>query len=92
MNEMVERVALVMRKAVDGESDPDYWREVARAAIEAMREPTQPMEDLGDGYMGCAAFAITVWHAMIDRSLGKDYDFPSDGLPVSLAKAPSPAS
>lgn len=47
MSEMVERVA----KALAGwdwdscPNDHDRWRSDARAAIEAMREPTQPMRD-----------------------------------------------
>jgi hypothetical protein len=84
MNEMVERVALVIRKAADGhetleapldytgESAPDLWRENAREVIAAMREPTWPMIDAGNEHDASSY----IWKAMIDEAL----------------KAPSPAS
>ncbi len=78
--EMVERVA----RALD-EAQPRYeprhdlvdLRVMARAAIEAMREPTEAMKsaDLGNGHT-CAGYldmysAPTVYRAMIDAALGK---------------------
>jgi len=41
--------------------------ELARAAVEAMREPTDAMAD--DGYRALARGADAVWQAMIDKAL-----------------------
>lgn len=41
MNEIVNRIAM----AICGASQHEDWHEMARAAIEAMREPTQAMID-----------------------------------------------
>lgn len=78
MSEMVERVArAIALEDLDPETraavDPDVWfvaesyYDLARAAIEAMREPTGAMED--------AAFSSTLtipkrgYQAMIDAAL-----------------------
>lgn len=75
MSEMVERVA----KAIDRVStamnphrtDQELLEAAARAAIEAMREPTDEMlaslkEDWWDNET-----PLTVWQAMIDGALAK---------------------
>lgn len=82
MSEMVERVARAM--AVSRGFPPDellgcgakngqaIWRayeEYARAALEAMREPTEAMKRLF-----CSArpeSPRTVWHEVIDAALGE---------------------
>lgn len=67
MSDIINRVADALAKHVAVERSPN-WRDVARDAIEAMREPTKEMidaawadamgEDAGD-----------VWRAMIDAAL-----------------------
>jgi hypothetical protein len=84
---MIERVARALHSRVDDRlwTDPrvamlerDEWRDLARAAIEAMREPTEAMVDRfvsralcvsvhGDG--GWSAYAREQWQAMIDAAL-----------------------
>ena len=70
MSEMVERVA----RAVQPIADPGgHWttcEDIARAAIEAMREPTEGMIQAGwttNGYRGDMTKAE--WSAMIDAAL-----------------------
>jgi hypothetical protein len=73
MSEMVERVARAI--AYSETADPEIWSafvEVARAAIEAMREPTEQMADIGDTATGYPIYAVsgyTVWRSMIDEAL-----------------------
>lgn len=73
---MIEKVARVLC-----ERDPEAalsgadWRgyaDDARAAIEAMREPTWPMEESGwESYPKVGEFPVPaeLWEAMIDRAL-----------------------
>lgn len=49
------------------ESDRSRCRGYARAAIEAMKEPTDAMAD--DGYRAIAGGADAVWFAMIEAAL-----------------------
>lgn len=69
MSEMVERVAKAIREAHVGR--PMYelvnTEDLARAAIEAMREPTPDMVSEGDDYR--AFSSRTTWQAMIDEAL-----------------------
>lgn len=67
MSEMVERVARVLseRHSVDLAMGAIVWEDMARAAIEAMREPTEAMERKGDE----SDLSIFVWQAMIDEAL-----------------------
>lgn len=89
MSEMIERVARVIHEnhAFDsiGEHTPwdevndvfshaqDDYRKVARAAIEAMREPTQEMKDVGLRDPGSGGpdpgYETEVWQAMLDEAL-----------------------
>ena len=54
----------------------NYWYDLARVAIEAMREPTEAaMKDCADDNSGapyCAdhSFLIEQWNKMIDAALG----------------------
>ena len=51
--------------------DPESFDRLAKAAVSAMRDPTEEMVEAGDG----ARFdlsAIFVWQAMIDKLLDKD--------------------
>jgi hypothetical protein len=81
---MIDRVAQAMYGFTLYNADPDdaaYWREKARLAIEAMREPTHEMQDEGDCYMpmikpsildpGLTGFDVAgdVWRGMIDAAL-----------------------
>lgn len=75
---MVERVARAIqsadfemsRKAVRGEDTGDEYTVLARAAIEAMREPTREMDDAGrdNNFM---RYATPAWQAMIDAALNE---------------------
>lgn len=77
MSEMVERVAkaiVARRKLPSGCSiNWDCFREDARAAIEAMREPTEEMKNIDPAYYGrcptCGGVEQS-WPAMIDAALG----------------------
>lgn len=82
MNEMVERVAIAIFEACpykDSQNFQDHddrykhnVRSYARAAIEAMREPTDAMSlGLPDGYKPGSHSATQIWRAMIDAALGK---------------------
>lgn len=46
-----------------------YWREQARAAIAAMREPTEDMCMIGEDLGEVHAAAAQIWRAMIDAAL-----------------------
>lgn len=83
---MIERVAAAIKKMADYDGDSAFggspevsnWSAVARAAIEAMREPTAPMyiagseanhttmDNDGDGDGGGM---VAAWRAMIDAAL-----------------------
>jgi hypothetical protein len=69
---MVERVAAVLRQELDHYSNfgEGVFEDVARAAISAMREPTEEMS--GTVYFkGDDISASAVWREMIDRALGQ---------------------
>jgi hypothetical protein len=81
---MVERVARALHQVADDRSSPDCkvpWGEClpnyhaliledARAAIEAMREPTDLMGNgLPVGYRPGSMSAREIWSAMIDEAL-----------------------
>ena len=71
MSEMIERVAKAILKAYSEDPWEDlnkHWREVytteARAAIEAMRKPTEAMI-LNSNTHSC----LSIWQSMIDEAL-----------------------
>ncbi len=80
-NEMVERVARAMRaREWDGDywneadmSDKEYWLASARAAIEAMREPTEAMIDavqdlsIGEQENWQKCWGIAIEAALVDQ-------------------------
>jgi hypothetical protein len=82
MSEIVKRVARALAKAEGYQYDPHPYDERARAAIKAMREPTEamlgrlldggdrifPMSTLGEFYGSGAALAEN-YRAMIDSIL-----------------------
>jgi hypothetical protein len=71
MSEMMERVALAIAETVagPGAQPKGNWLVAARAAIAAMREPTQPMRGVGElADVDGLRFEL-VWQAMIDAAL-----------------------
>jgi hypothetical protein len=79
MSEMVERVGAALRKACLKEYGTNWGNDVAwrfaRAALVAMREPTEGMKTIGDraslryGAHDCEVPMSDVWRAMIDEAL-----------------------
>jgi len=76
MSEMIDRVAMALKQVWEaGDKNPEYG-ELARAAIEAMREPTEAMiqaaknTDYGSDDFG--AGPSTHWHEMIDAALASN--------------------
>lgn len=71
MSEMVERVAESLRASMPGLTNPEAWpwKTLARAAIEAMREPTEDMADAGAIETNSEEDAIECWKAMIEEAL-----------------------
>lgn len=73
MIKMVDRVARALAKAADDDyvTHMEFWQLYARAAIEAMRTPTDAMEYAGatvaDNIANVEAEAC--WQAMIDAAL-----------------------
>lgn len=79
---MVERVARAIREnddACGGERHGQYWDDLARAALEAMREPTPTMlraavdNDNGDVYgeTGFIGNLKIMWGSAIDAALSE---------------------
>lgn len=71
---MIERVARAIAKGEYGENVDDVWHtciDDARAAIEAMREPTEAMLDAGYGAEPTGAALVAPWEAMIDAALAE---------------------
>jgi hypothetical protein len=69
---MIERVGNVIaaRLTIAIATGNLSMQDIARAAIEAMRNPTDAMEDVGnamDGEVG----ALTTWQSMIDAALNE---------------------
>ena len=76
MTDMVERVAKAITEAFEREGrvfDDGQAETLARAAIEAMREPTEAMTKAGDlpGWDDSVSVGLSgeVWNAMIDAAL-----------------------
>lgn len=74
MSEMVERVARKIgdelslhKQGLDWVDKDGPIQRAARAAIEAMREPTQEMVTVAEKQW--SAYAAPVWRAMIDAAL-----------------------
>jgi hypothetical protein len=75
MSDMVRKVALAIEEARGtprDEPSPVAWK-MARAAIAAMREPTEAMENAAGLYLhDCdAPLAYDVWQQMIDAALNE---------------------
>jgi hypothetical protein len=95
MSEAVERVARTISDAMSCDDAaalywgydeyPERFREVARAAIAAMREPTEAMLEAGpaDPYMD-----KDVWARMIDAALAPSASPPPEA-PQATTRAPS---
>ena len=78
MSEMVERVGEALRKeclSIFGSTwnNDNAWR-LARAAIEAMREPTQEMVDAVDLGIPTEGQIFNTWREMIDAALNEKAD------------------
>lgn len=73
MSEMIERVALAIMRVETEDKISDYYK-FARAAIEAMREPTEDMKNCSEeihwGYRCQVCGGLTEgWQIMIDAAL-----------------------
>jgi len=76
---MVEKVARALcRRDGPDPNEPNwedtYWpayADEAKDAIQAMREPTQLMLDVGDAYADDGWGGETTWRVLIDAALGK---------------------
>ena len=66
----IERVARALVVADRSAITPDYYQRMARAAIEAMREPTSEMVDAAYANTGGVG-ATKCWQAMIDAALSE---------------------
>ncbi len=71
MSEMVERVARAMLEDSDFKHWID-WESAARAAISAMREPTDAMVSAGLKLVDWNLGADDAWRAMIDAALPQE--------------------
>lgn len=72
MSEMVERVARAVAEFNEFSWEhcaQSHWIDLARAAIEAMREPTEEMIRVGVKYDHECAEADGIYRAMIDAAL-----------------------
>lgn len=73
MTEMIERVAKAIQSALSEGTpgrDPDRMERIARAAIEAMRDPTEAMIDKGYDHVDYGGTDIeAAWKDMIDAAL-----------------------
>ena len=77
MSEMVERVATAIGNRLRYDSNgeclliptDDQCRDIARAAIEAMREPTRKMINAAWNHRLGGGLALNCWHDMIDEAL-----------------------
>lgn len=67
---MIERVALAIMDA-NWRRETDY-NELAKAAIAAMREPTDEMVDRGQDARLDGGGYYAIWEAMIDAALVED--------------------
>ena len=85
MTDMIDRVAKAILKArAPGQPKKDWSKVAAEAAILAMREPTDRMCDMGEGFnlrCGCLSCDHSAWEmvragyqAMIDDILNKRED------------------
>jgi len=82
---MISQVEAALAAAISDHADPELRSKIglfmadhpgllARAAIEAMREPTEAMVDAGyeaGGYTPDPSNIEGAWRAMIDAALGK---------------------
>ena len=72
---MVERVAVAINRRheeLTGRTLGAYPTEIARAAIEAMREPTAAMLDVTDYTEGRDHYPRVVYQDMIDAALSQE--------------------
>jgi hypothetical protein len=73
MESMVERVSRAIRLSLD---ETGYYPDAARAAIEAMREPTPEMIEAGNipGWDDSVSVGLSeeIWPAMIDAALKEE--------------------
>jgi hypothetical protein len=76
VSEMIERVARAIAEQNHGLTTWDEWIDEARAAIKAMREPTEAMMNGLRITRECdstaALWAPIVWRTMIDAALCKE--------------------
>jgi len=70
MSEMIERVERAIAQCLNEPGQCSY-RDIAHAAIEAMREPTDEMFATAAHYIGGADRVRKIWGAIIDAALQK---------------------
>lgn len=76
-DDMIERVALAIERAdspglpwhLETEQDQKVYRNLARAAVAAMREPTPEM--MLAGFVCCPIHTLSTWEAMIDAAIAE---------------------
>lgn len=66
--DMIERVAKALSQQLDKDG---YYVDAARAAIEAMRDPTEAMVEAGEKHVRVGRLAEEKYKAMIDAALNE---------------------
>ena len=69
MNDMVERVARAIIREFPGDCAWGDAVAMARAAIAAMREPTEAIRDAAGKLISTQHLQADIWRAMIDAAL-----------------------
>jgi hypothetical protein len=78
---MIDRVAIAIGRA---EAEGGGYKDLARAAIEAMREPTRDMRAKGSWHMEQSP--ENVWRVMIDAALEPSMEQRMEALRVALER------
>ncbi len=89
MNEMIERVARAMADSVAMNYDHNstIFQHYARAAIEAMREPSADVLKAMEPWSRSTGHHELVWKAGIDAALKPDTSAPSSPASSSVSKS-----
>lgn len=68
MSEMIERMAVAMMKVEWDDKLKDYYK-FARAAIEALRDPTDAMVLAGEEHIHDNTDVVDLWRDMLEAAL-----------------------